>query len=132
MENAGKTVITDPYEDSSTGEICVSMVRTAEKNGRIVGVAGTDVFLNVLTDIVISRKITSDGNTFIIHKDGLYIVHENSEYVMLENFYEHEGEGLRGIVGSDASVTVQGNTYWASMPVSGMDWLIVTTGSQMS
>jgi methyl-accepting chemotaxis protein len=129
MENAGKTVITEPYEDSSTGEICVSMVRTAEKNGRVVGVAGTDVFLNVLTDIVTSRRITSDGNTFIIDKDGLYVVHENSRYVMAENFYQREGAGLREVITPDASVTVLGNTYWASMQVSGMDWFIVTTGS---
>jgi methyl-accepting chemotaxis protein len=129
MENIGRTVITEPYEDSSTGEICVSMVRTAEKNGRVVGVAGTDVFLNVLTNIVVSRRITSDGNTFIIDKDGLYIVHENNKYVMLENFYQREGAGLRGIITPDASVVVLGDIYWASMQVSGMDWFIVTTGS---
>ena len=129
MANRGKTVITEPYEDSSTGEICVSMVRTAERNGKVVGVAGTDVFLNVLTDIVTSRKITSDGKTFIIDKNGLYIVHENSKYVMVENFFDREGKDLRGIITPDASVSVVGTTYWASMAVTGMDWFIVTTGS---
>jgi len=128
-QNRGKTVITDPYEDSSTSKICVSIVRTAEKNGQIAGVAGTDVFLNVLTDIVTSRKITSDGNTFIINKDGLYIVHKDSKYVMAENFFEKEGKGLRDTISSDVNVSILGNTYWVSMQVSGMDWYIVTTGS---
>jgi methyl-accepting chemotaxis protein len=129
MANPGRMVITDPYEDSATGETCVSMVKTVEKDGRIVGVVGTDVFLNVLTEIVTSRRITSDGNTFIIDGEGLYLVHKNEDYVMIENFYEGEGKTLRGSITSDLLVSVQGNTYWASMPVSGLDWYIVTTGS---
>jgi methyl-accepting chemotaxis protein len=130
MANPGKTVITDPYEDSSTGEICVTMVRTVERGGKIIGVAGTDVFLSVLTDIVTSRKITSDGNTFIIDKAGMYLVHKDSSLVMTANFFEAEGKDMRGsIIGSsDVHVTVHGNTYWAFMPVTGMDWYIVSTG----
>jgi hypothetical protein len=46
------------------------MVRTVERDGSIGGVVGTDVFMYVLTEIVTDRKITSDGNTFIIEKDG--------------------------------------------------------------
>jgi methyl-accepting chemotaxis protein len=131
MQNPRRTVITDPYEDSSTGEICVSMVRTVEEGGQIIGVVGTDVFLSVLTDIVTSRKITSDGNTFIIDKEGLYLVHENSDYIMNINFFKTDGGELKESITSspDVQVTIHGNTYWASMPVSGMEWYIVTTGS---
>jgi len=131
MQNSGKTVITDPYEDSSTGEICVSMVRTVQNGGKVIGVVGTDVFLSVLTDIVTSRKITSDGNTFIIAKEGLYLVHRDNKVVMTANFFETDGKELKErITGSSGvQVTVQGNTYWASMPVTGMDWYIVSTGS---
>ncbi|MDR0496570.1 MAG: methyl-accepting chemotaxis protein [Treponema sp.] len=129
MQNPRKTVITDPYEDSATGEICVSMVRTVENKGNIIGVVGTDVFLDVLTNIVTSRKITSDGNTFIIDKEGLYVVHKDSKNVMTKNFYESEGRDLKGKILSEVEVTVQGNTYWASMGVSDMDWYIVSTGS---
>ncbi|MDR0476108.1 MAG: methyl-accepting chemotaxis protein [Treponema sp.] len=131
MQNPRKTVITDPYEDSSTGEICVSMVRTVEEGGQIIGVVGTDVFLSVLTDIVTSRRITSDGNTFIIDKEGLYLVHKNTDYVMNVNFFETAGAELRENITAapNVQITIHGNTYWASMPVSGMDWYIVSTGS---
>ena len=131
MQNPDRTVITDPYEDASTGLICVSMVRTARDGGRIIGVAGADVFLDDLTEIVTSHKITSDGRTFIIGKDGVYIVHQNSEYVMNNNFFEEEGKDLEDIIkgSSDLQLVLTGNVYWASIPVSGMDWYVVSTGS---
>ncbi|MCL2066885.1 MAG: methyl-accepting chemotaxis protein [Treponema sp.] len=131
MQNPDKTVITDPYEDNSTGEICVTIVRTVRSGGRIIGVAGTDVFLSVLTEIVTSRKVTGDGNTFIIDKEGLYLVHRNSNYVMNNNFFEVEGNGLKNQIGdsSDVNITLDGNTYWASMPISDLEWYIVSTGT---
>ena len=130
MENPRKTVITDPYEDSATGEICVSIVRTVEEGGRIIGVVGTDVFLEELTRIVTSHTITEDGNTFIINKEGVYIVHENADLVMNQNFFETDGKHLRSIsTTSGVQVVIKGTSYWTSAPVSGMDWYIISTGS---
>jgi len=131
LQSPGKTVITDPYEDSSTGKICVSIVKTVERGGKNIGVVGTDVFLSVLTEIVTSRKITNDGSTFIIDKKGVYLVHPDSKLVMTANFFETGGKDMQKLIGASSNVqaTIQGNTYWASMPVTGMDWYIVSTGS---
>jgi len=130
MQRARTTVITDPYVDDSTGEICVTIVKTAESNGQIIGVVGTDMFLDELTRIIIGHTITNDGNTFIVNKEGLYIVHQNNDFVMNVNFFETEGKHLRSISSStDVQIEIDGTTYWASVPVSGMDWYIVSTGS---
>jgi len=130
MQNPGRYVITDPYVDDSTGEICVTIVKTAEFNGQIIGVAGTDVFLEELTRIVVDHTITSDGDTFIVNGEGLYIVNRNADWVMKENFFDTAGGHLRSIGSSkDVQVVVKGTTYWASVPVTGMDWYIVSTGS---
>jgi methyl-accepting chemotaxis protein/ActR/RegA family two-component response regulator len=110
----------------------VSIVKTVERGGNIIGVVGTDVFLSVLTNIVTSRKITLDGNTFIIDKNGLYLVHEDSKLVMTANFFEtDDGIEVRNLISGSTNVraAIQGNTYWASMPVTGMDWYIVSTGA---
>ncbi|MDR2953097.1 MAG: methyl-accepting chemotaxis protein [Treponema sp.] len=130
MQNPDKTVITDPYEDSSTGKMCVSIVRTVKDEGKIIGAVGTDVFLDVLTKIVTDRKITNDGNSFLIDAKGLFIINKDSTRVMREddNFFEKEGKSLKDSINSDAYFTVAGKTYWVSMLVSGMDWHIVTTG----
>jgi len=131
MQDPDKTLITDPYEDSQTGKTCVTMASTVKSGGRIIGVVGVDVFLDVLTEIITSRTITDDGNTFLINKEGLYLVHKNTGYVMQDNFFEAEGRDLRDgiLASSDVHIEIVGNTYWASMPVEGMDWIMVTTGS---
>ena len=129
MKNQGRTVITDPYEDSSTGKTCVTIVRTVSTNGRVTGVVGVDVFLDVLTEIVTSRIITSDGNTFIINREGLYLVHQNQEYSMNRNFFQTEGRELEWNFSSDVEVSILGNRYWASMPKTGLDWIIVSSGT---
>ncbi|MCL2007345.1 MAG: methyl-accepting chemotaxis protein [Treponema sp.] len=128
LGNPGRTMITEPYVDSNTGLLCVSVVRTVDVERRIVGVVGVDVFLDVLTEIVISRTITEDGNTFIISSDGTYLVHNNGAYIMERNFFETEGRDIQ-ISASDVDIQIIGNTYWASMPISGMDWIMITTGS---
>ncbi|MCL2092797.1 MAG: methyl-accepting chemotaxis protein [Treponema sp.] len=128
LENPGQTAITDPYVDSNTGLLCISVVRTVHAGGSIIGIVGVDVFLDVLNEIVSSRTITEDGHTFIINSDGLYLVHSNSDYILERNFFYTEGLGLE-FSSSDVDVQVIGDSYWASMPISGMDWFIVTTGS---
>ncbi|WP_461246158.1 methyl-accepting chemotaxis protein [Treponema sp. R6D11] len=131
MQSPDKTVITEPYEDTSTGQMCVSMVRTVRDKGNIIGVVGTDVYLDVLTKIVIDRTITKDGNTFIIDNQGTFVVYKDPSRVMKEddNFFKKEGKSLKDLIGSDINIIIEGNTYWGSMPVSGMDWHIITTGS---
>jgi len=131
MQNPRKDIITDPYEDSSTGNTCVSIVRTVESNGKIIGVAGCDMFLTDLTRIVTSRKITADGSTFIIGKNGDYLVHSDPNLVMKANFFEKEGKDLKSSILSSAAehVEIRGKTYWASMQVLGLDWYIISTGT---
>jgi len=131
MENPGKEVITDPYEDSSTGKMCVSIVKTVETGGKIIGVVGTDVFLADLTEIVTSHKITGDGNTFIIDKEGTYLVHRDAGLILNKNFFETDGKNLKGTIctSPESDIFIKNKTYWASMPVLGMDWYVVSTGS---
>jgi methyl-accepting chemotaxis protein len=96
MEEQGKEVITDPYEDSSTGEMCVSVVRTVEAGNEIIGVVGADVFLVDLTHIITGHKITEDGNTFIINKEGTYLVHREAGLTMKKNFLKTKARVWKG------------------------------------
>ena len=130
-QNPDKTIITEPYEDSATGKMCVSIVRTVKDKGNVIGGAGTDVSLDALTEIVTGRKITKDGNTFIIEANGQFVVNRDPARVMKEddNFLEKEGKDLKGLITSDSNIIIDKDIYWVSMPVSGMDWHIVTTGS---
>jgi sigma-B regulation protein RsbU (phosphoserine phosphatase) len=89
MQSPGKITITDPYEDSNTGEICVTIVKTvADSTGKIKGVVGVDIFLDKLTEIINEHKITEDGKSFLVDANGLYITHQDTSKILENNILE--------------------------------------------
>lgn len=133
VAGGGKTVFTAPYLDTRSQKLCVSMVSTSSIDGRNPsGVICTDVFLDVLNDIITRRKITTDGSTFLIDQDGLFLVHTDPELVLNENFFESETGTLvqkERILSQDVSTDIIGNRYIISAPLAGTDWFLVSTGS---
>jgi methyl-accepting chemotaxis protein len=131
LQSPGKTIITEPYLDSQTGRMCISMVNTVEnESGKIIGVVGTDMFIDVLTDIVNSRKITPDGTTYLINGEGLYITYPDPAEVMKKNIFDDLG-GLNRteILSPGGSASFSGNRYVCSASVSGTSWFLVSSGS---
>ena len=131
MQNPDKVWITEPYTDTSTGQICVSMTKTVREKGQITGAVGADVLLDDLVNIVSSHRITQDGKTFIIGSDGIYLIHTDPSYILNKNFFEGEGKDLGLSLSTDVELKVIGDTYWASVKikVEGLDWYIISTGS---
>jgi methyl-accepting chemotaxis protein len=133
VANAGKTVFTAPYLDTRSQKLCVSAVSTSSANGRDpTGVICTDVFLDELGSIITGRKITSDGSTFLIDADGLFLVHTDPALVLKENFFESEIGKLvqkESILSKNINVHVTGNRYIISAPLTGTSWFLVSSGS---
>jgi methyl-accepting chemotaxis protein len=133
VANPGKTVFTAPYLDTRTQKLCVSMVATTHlADGGIGGVICSDVFLDLLTDLVVKRTITGDGNTFIIDKEGQYLVYKEADYVLDKNFFEEEtGKNFNKaeILGSGVTINISDGRYIITDPVSGSDWYLVSMGS---
>ncbi|WP_010255680.1 methyl-accepting chemotaxis protein [Treponema primitia] len=132
IQSPGQIILTDPYEDSQTGKICVSIVRTAEDAaGQIIGVVGVDVFMDVLVDLVNARKITSDGRSFLIDADGLFLTHSDSSYIMQRNFFDTIDKTIsrESVLAKSGTVSLTRDTYVCSAPVAGTEWFMVSTGS---
>jgi methyl-accepting chemotaxis protein len=131
MKYPRQTVITEPYEDSQTGKVCLTVVRTVEDSGHaIIGVVGVDIFLDVLTGLVTSHKITNDGSTFLIDKNGLYIVNSDASKVLAANFFEEEKAlSPAEIIKNDSTIVLKGSKYWTSCPVQGTEWYLLSRGS---
>jgi methyl-accepting chemotaxis protein len=125
------TVITDPYVDSQTGRLCITVARTVrDEAGNIPGVIAVDVFVDVLNDIVSQRKITEDGSTVLIDGGGLYIVHSNPEYIMEKNIFDDlSGLPREEILSNKTIVSFTGDAYICSAPVPGTSWFLVSGGS---
>ena len=131
MANPDKTMIVDPYVDADTNQLVITISRTVRNNeGKITGVAAMDVLLDKLSEIVLREKITDDGSTFLIDREGLYIVHPDISYVLEKNLFD-EMPGIDRLItfGDSETVLFKGSTYVASSPVAGTDWYFISTGS---
>jgi len=77
----GSTVLTEPYLDSARGEMVLSAVTPVydAAGGEIIGVAGIDVSLEHLTDIMNGYKIGNKGYIFLLSEEGTVIYHPQEE-----------------------------------------------------
>lgn len=79
-------IYTDPYVDANTGEMIISIAKPIKQNGNIVGVAGMDIFVTVLTDIVTNANISSvdtdisESYAFLLDNNNNFVVHKNEEF----------------------------------------------------
>jgi methyl-accepting chemotaxis protein len=89
------------------------------------------MFLDVLEELVNARKITADGQTFLIDANGLFLTHSDSEYIMKQNFFDHVDKSVRrdAVLTKFETVSFTKDTYICSSPVAGTDWFMVSTGS---
>ncbi len=68
LEHKGKVVITPPYQDVGTGSIVVGIVKTVEKDGKVVGVIGLDCSLKEIKEKMPKVDVLWDNGAF-------YLVH---------------------------------------------------------
>ena len=78
IENKGKTVFSDPYKDASTGDSIVSVSKTVENNGQVVGVVAVDISLGTLSKQLSDIKLGNSGYIYITDAAGNAIAHPNA------------------------------------------------------
>jgi len=133
MQNPDKPNITDPYIDWNTKLLCVSIVKTVKDTaGAYKGVVGLDIFLTRLTEMINSRKITPDGSTFLVKRNGHYVTHTDEKYILERNIFEDldTAEFAREkIMNEKASILFGKDSYVASIPVENTNWFLISKGS---
>ena len=134
MANPDRTMIIDPYVDSETNELVITISRTVrDESGVISGVIAVDVLLGQLAEIVLAKRITDDGSTYLIDTDGLFIVHPDISYVTERNmFIEMPDIDQNVILNGRVNIIFRGNNYIISSPVEGTNWIFVSSGSLSS
>lgn len=71
VKEADDTIVTEPYENSSTGEMVASIITPVKNSaGDLTGVAALDLSLSAVTDMMSEQKLGSSGFLFLITKDG--------------------------------------------------------------
>ncbi|MCM2676358.1 methyl-accepting chemotaxis protein [Alkalicoccobacillus plakortidis] len=71
-EQSGQIVITPPYVSASTDSVVTTIAKTTEDG---LGVAGIDITLNAITDMLSTITIGNEGFVFLLDAENHYISH---------------------------------------------------------
>ena len=74
---SGEEQILEPYSYNVAGKnvLITSLVVPIEYDGRTIGVAGVDIALDILTDLITQIQVFDTGFASIISNGGLYVAH---------------------------------------------------------
>ncbi|ALJ39063.1 methyl-accepting chemotaxis protein [Azospirillum brasilense] len=75
---AGKPVLTEPYLDDLTKALMTSAAAPVKDGDRVIGVAGVDLTLSGLTDLVRRVKPYGDGHAAVLTGAGVYVAHPDA------------------------------------------------------
>ncbi|MBU2332545.1 MAG: methyl-accepting chemotaxis protein, partial [Gammaproteobacteria bacterium] len=79
---AGRTTLTEPYQDAATNELIITAATPAQAGGQALGVVGGDLSLKVLVQIINALDFNGMGYAFLASGDGKILVHPDSSKVM--------------------------------------------------
>nr|WP_313404372.1 methyl-accepting chemotaxis protein [Pseudomonas sp.] len=126
-KGADRAVLTEPYVDSTTGEILISAVAKISDAGRFLGVFGGDIRLQSVADAVNTLDFNGAGYAFLLSRSGNIISHPNADYngksysELFNGQSPTLGKELREVEGGGKNLLVS----FTPLPnLRGMDWYI--------
>lgn len=75
LEHKDQVIITPAYKDVGTGNNVITLARTVERSGQVVGVVEIDLTLTTLTKRMESKKVGTTGYVFISDVSGNILSH---------------------------------------------------------
>ncbi len=78
---AAGPVLTEPYVDASTNDLIISAATPVRRDGRLLGVAGSDFSLKTLVDMIDSVDLGGKGFAFLVSSSGQVLVHQDKALV---------------------------------------------------
>lgn len=97
VKNKG-LAITEPYIDTATGLLVVTVCTPINnENGEIIGVAGIDISLQSISDIMSGFSYAKTGHAILTDNSGKLIYHPNSELILKDTI---DNTDMFGTVGS--------------------------------
>ncbi|MBU3218241.1 methyl-accepting chemotaxis protein [Clostridium estertheticum] len=75
LEHKGQVIITPEYIDDGTKKNIITLAKTVEKDGKVVGVVEIDLTLNTLAEQISTKKLGNTGYVFISETSGKVLAH---------------------------------------------------------
>lgn len=130
---AGKTIVTDPYWDVLTNQMCTTIASPVYIDGNLAAVIGLDVTLGTVTDLTESIGFAEGVYGFLADSSGHYVAHRNKDYeptettavavtdIMpgLEALLSGENDSVIKLADYDSKVC-----YFAAERIAGSGWTL--------
>jgi len=129
---ASGVVHSEPYIDSITGKLVITVSKKAVANGQAFGVVGSDMFITRVGEIVGSKKISKNGVSRLIDAKGLLLTDADPEKILKAKIFE--GSTLASveekILKSESSFGIlqRDRRYYASIRIPELNAILVTEG----
>ncbi|MDE6686089.1 MAG: methyl-accepting chemotaxis protein, partial [Lachnospiraceae bacterium] len=130
-EREKETIVTDPYWDVLTNQMCTTIASPVYIDGELVAVIGLDVTLETVTNLAGSIDFADGVYGFLVDSSGQYIAHRNKEYEPTEDASVAVTDIMPGLAnlmeGTESQVIRQkdyddSSCYFAASVISGCDW----------
>ncbi len=125
------TIVTDPYWDVLTNQMCATIAAPVYIEGELAAVIGLDVTLQTVTDLTGSINYEEGVYGFLADSSGQYIAHRNKEYEPSEDAAVAVADKMPGLnplmEGKDHSVLRMkdydgSDCYFAIADIPGSSW----------
>lgn len=127
----GTVIVTDPYWDVLTNQMCTTIAAPVYIENELEGVIGLDVTLGTVTDLAGSINYEEGVYGFLADSSGQYVAHENKEYepteetaVLVEDIVPGLKEMIEGTGSSVRKLTDydKSECYFAIAEIEGSSW----------
>ncbi len=82
---AGDVIVTDPYWDVMTNQMCGTIACPVYFGDELVGVVAADLTLQTVVDLTNNIKYDTNVYGFLVDSSGNYIAHKNKKYLPTED-----------------------------------------------
>lgn len=133
-----KTVLTEPYVDSSTGKLILSAASPVydDATGEVLGAVGMDIALDHMTKIMSEYKIGRKGYMLLLSENGTFLYHPKQEIIQKNISEVNVSENVRSAIASkeDAFLKykVDGLTKYGSLQRAGDTGYVVLSNMPLS
>lgn len=81
ISNKGKITVSQPFKDARTGKLVVSISKTVEYEGKVVGVVSMNISLEEISKELSDIKVGEKGYVFIVDSSGIVLSHPDSNKI---------------------------------------------------
>ncbi|MDR1913188.1 MAG: methyl-accepting chemotaxis protein [Clostridiales bacterium] len=135
MANEGNVVFSEPYIDSQTGKLCLTISKMLEDKASVVS---GDILVNQLSDLVQAISFSDNSYAFLLTANGDILTHPNNDYNPTDYVYQNFGEvddyifiDWKTVVNSNPGIKMRDydaiQKYFIIQPVSFTNWYLGTT-----